>query len=142
LYYVADVENSEQLNIKGVLFRKESNSKDNEGFLGFFDWLRLDENTIVGIRLCYFEHQAYNVLLTSYPYIRLTFDGKCMELLFEGDVYNPDISGDQDFANNYVFKSESEDYLFTFGLDHLTRDELNGLKKQCEVLDAIDVIRS
>lgn len=135
LYYVDNIVCSDGLNINDVAYRKELNSKDNEGFIGFFDWLRADDVTIVGIRICYFESQSYNELLKSFSYIRPTFDGKCMELLFEGNTYNPDLSGDQDFTNNYVFKSEGGDYLFTFGLDHLIDKELSSLLKYCEVLN-------
>jgi hypothetical protein len=134
LYYVSRIIYTDILKIDGVFYNKDSNSKQNDGFIGFFDWLRTDEHTIVGIRICYFENQPYNKLLTSLPYIRPTFESKCAELLFEERTYTPDISGDQDFTNNYVFKSEGGDYLFTFGLDHLTDKELNSLLNHCTVL--------
>lgn len=135
LYYVDNIVCADRLHINDVVYRKELNSKENEGFIGFFDWLRVDNVTIVGIRICYFDNQSYNELLKSFPYIRPSFGGKCMELLFEGNTYDPDLSGDQDFTNNYVFKSESGDYLFTFGLDHLTDKELSSLLEYCEVLN-------
>jgi hypothetical protein len=122
------------LKIDGVSYSKDSSSKQNDGFLGFFDWLMADEHTIVGIRICYFESQPYNKLLMSLPYMRPTFENKCVELLFGKRAYAPDISGDQDFTNNYVFKSDGDDYLFTFGLDHLTDKQLNSLLKHCTVL--------
>lgn len=139
LYYVDNIVSSDELTINDATYKKELNSKDNEGFIGFFDWLRADDVAIVGIRICYFESQSYNELLKSFPYIRPTFNGKCMELLFEGDTYNSDLSGDQDFTNNYVFKSEGGDYLFTFGLDHLMDKELSSLLKYCEVLNEDDL---
>lgn len=134
LYYVNKIISTDILKIDGVFYSKDSSSNQNDGFIGFFDWLRADENTIVGIRICYFENQPYNKLLISLPYMRPTFESKCVELLFGESTYVPDISGDQDFTNNYVFKSEGDEYLFTFGLDHLTDNELNSLLKYCTVL--------
>ena len=134
LYYVSKIICSDILKVDGVLYNKDSNSQQNDGFIGFFDWLRTDEHAIVGIRICYFENQPYNKLLMSLPYIHPAFENKCAELLFEERGYSPDISGDQDFTNNYVFKSEEGDYLFTFGLDHLNDKELTSLLKYCTVL--------
>lgn len=134
LYYIKNMVYSDTLKINNVIYNKEQNSKGNDGFIGFFDWLRIDKFTIVGVRICYFEHQPYNKLLMSFPYIRPAFDNKCMELLFEGNKYDPDISGDQDFTNNYVFKS-GEEYLFTFGLDYLTDEELKSLLKHCIIIE-------
>jgi hypothetical protein len=114
-------------------------SKENKGFIGFFDWLRKDKSTIVGLRICYFEHQLYNEILIQYPYINPVFENKCMELLFEGDTYDPNLSGDEDFTNNYVYQSEHGDFLFTFGLDHLTNEELSGLLKYCEVINSRNI---
>ena len=110
-------------------------SKESEGFVGFFDWLRLTESQIVGIRICYLEDLPYNQILQQFPYVVPTFENKCMEILFEGNSYNFELSGDQDFTNNFVYKSENNGNLFTFGLDHLTEQEIESLLQYCEVLD-------
>lgn len=115
-------------------YEVDNNSKENQGFLGFFDWLRIDESTIVGIRISYLEHQLYNEILMQYPYVIPTFGNRCMEIFFKKNIYIPSISGDQDFTNNYVYKSRTEDYLFTFGLDHLTDEELKSLLSNCEII--------
>jgi len=99
-----------------------------------FDWLRKDERTIIGIRTCFFEHQEYNALLEKFKYTKSTYGEKFIEILFTTEGYNPLLSGDQDFTNNYVYTSDNGDYLFTFGLDHLTEYELNSLLKHCEIL--------
>lgn len=142
LYYVNKIISTDILKIDGVFYNKDSSSKQNDGFIVFFDWLRADEQIIVGIRICYFENLPYNKLLMSLPYMRPTFESKCVELLFGESAYPPDISGDQDFTNNYVFKSEGDEYLFTFGLDHLTDKELNCLLKYCTVLPGESLMTS
>jgi hypothetical protein len=117
-------------------------SKENEGFIGFFDWLRLDEFTIIGIRICYFEDLLYNEILLKFPYVIPTFENKCMEILFKGDRYISELSGDQDFTNNYVYQSQAKDFIFTFGLDHLKENELSSLLENCEVLNEKDLLGS
>lgn len=123
---------SDTINICNIIYHKDSESKENEGFIGFFDWLRKSETEIIGIRLCYFEHHAYNDLLKKFPYVNIANEGKWIELLFKNQPYDFDLSGDQDFSNTYVYKSEGEEYLFTFGLDYLTKDELNSLQEYYE----------
>jgi hypothetical protein len=139
LYYSKKIISSDKLTIEDKDFSKDLSSTLNEGFIGFFDWLRSNEQTIIGIRICYFENQPYNDLLMSLPYILPTFGNKCMELLFEQGAYLPDISGDQDFTNNYVFKSADGASLFTFGVDSLTDKELNSLLSHCTILSPDDL---
>ena len=135
LYYYKKIIVENKLKIAGIEYFSDINSMENNGFIGFFDWLRINRSTIVGIRVSYFEHQIYNKILIKLPYIVSTNIGQSMEILFTGASYEPQLSGDQDFTNNYVYKSENEDYLFTFGLDHLSEEELNSLKTHCEILD-------
>ncbi len=135
MYYLNDTVTRNNLIIKDVNFIIDSNSKKNEGFIGFFDWLRKDKETIIGIRTSFFEHQEYNKFLVNLPYVNPTFDNKCMEIMFEDTSYNFDLSDDQDSTNNYVYKSDSGEYLFTFGLDNLTEQELNKLLNYCKKID-------
>ncbi|KFF08297.1 hypothetical protein [Chryseobacterium luteum] len=132
LYYLKELISPDIIKIKNSFFHKDYNSKENEGFIGFFDWLRFSESEIVGIRLCYFENQPYNNLLSKFPYVNSTNDKKWFELLFNGKPYNYNLSGDQDFTNNYVYFSEQNECLFTFGLDNLTDKELNSVIINCE----------
>lgn len=134
LYYSSTLVHADVLRLDGIDYLVDDNSKENEGFIGFFDWLRNDNRLIMGIRLCFFEHQKYNDFLIQLPYVTATFDNKCMEILFEEGSFNSDLSGDQDFSDNYVYQSESGEYLFTFGLDNLTNDELKNLQTFCEVI--------
>lgn len=139
LYYCSKIIYPDALKINNVLYLKDENSKESSGFTGFFDWLRLNESDIVGIRLCYFEDQPYSQILLKFPYASPTLDNKCFEILFKGDSYNADISGDQDFTNNYIYVSEELSYLFTFGMDHLTKDETMSLLKYCEVINEMEI---
>lgn len=134
LYYLKDLISLDAIRIGTSIYYKDSESKENEGFIGFFDWLRKNEIEIVGIRLCYFEHHIYNNLLKRFPYVNATNEGRWIEILFKNQSYDFALSGDQDFTNNYVYESEGGEYLFTFGLDHLTEAELNSLQEYCEVI--------
>jgi hypothetical protein len=140
LYYCNSIVNSNVLKIKNTIYLKDKNSKESKGFLGFFDWLRITESKIVGIRICYLEDQPYNQILQQFSYVTPTFENRCMEILFKGESYNPEFSGDQDFTNNFVYKSDNADYLFTFGLDHLDEEEIDSLLQYSEMLNESDLI--
>jgi len=140
LYYCSNIVFSDTLKIEGIKYRIDANSKENQGFIGFFDWLRVSQHFITGIRLCLFEHQSYYKYLSKLPYISSTFGNKCYELFFEGEEYIPSISGDQDFTSNYVYESEKGNLLITFGLDHLKVEEIEGLKKHCTVINEMDLV--
>ena len=134
LYYYHNFVLTDNLKIDNIDYIIDSTSKKSQGFLGFFDWLRIDASTIVGIRICYFEHHLYTNALIQFPYVISTFENKCIELKFDKIEYDFDLSGDQDFTNNFVYKSKDNSYLYTFGLDHLTNEELESLKKYCNVM--------
>jgi hypothetical protein len=120
---------SDTIDICNISYRLDDNSKKSQGFIGFFDWLRSDDRNIVGIRICYFEHQNYNSILSKFSYVRPIFENMCMEIMFCENKYNSEISGDQDFGNNYVYLSEEGNYLLTFATDHLTESEFNSLMR-------------
>ena len=120
--------------LKNKSYKIDSTSKSNEGFIGFFDWLRTNEETIVGIRLNFFDDLNYCNVLINKSFVKSVFENRSIELMFKGEYFNYDLSGDQDFTNNYVYESEDGDYIFTFGLDHLTEDEFISLQEYCEVI--------
>lgn len=140
LYYYNNIAHANSLYIDKVEYILDEDSKKNEGFIGFFDWLRTDESTIVGIRISFFEHHNYNHFLINLPYVTPAFDNRCMEILFQEGGYDLNLSGDQDFTNNYVYRSDSGEYLFTFGLDHLTNNELNSLLKFCKTINETELL--
>lgn len=142
LYFCSDITALDIVRISNVVYIKDNHSKESEGFLGFFDWLRTTESEIVGIRICYFDDLPYNKILQHFPFTVSSFDNKCFEFFFKGDSYNPEISGEQDFTNNFVYQSKENSYLFTFGLDHLTKQEFDTLLKYCEVLRLEDITQA
>lgn len=132
LYYVENGINIDTIVIDQVKFSKDKDSIDLNGFIGFFDWLRSEPSNIIGVRTCYFEHTPYFKLVERFPYIKTSFENRCMELLFENSIYRPELCDDQDSTNNYVFRSNSNnELLFTFSLDGLTESELSLLTEKC-----------
>lgn len=135
LYYSQELILSDSLIIYKNEYISEEGSKKSNGFIGFFDWLRLDSESIVGVRACFFEHQNYNSELKLFPYTQSTFGGRCIEMMFHGDQYDFDISGDQDFGNNFVYVGKTGDYLFTFSMDKLTDNEKSSVIRYSEELN-------
>jgi len=120
-------------------FKMDEISKKNEGFIGFFDWLRISEEDIVGIRMFFFDDLAYTASLLEKSYVKGVFDNRSIEILFKGDSFDLDLSGDQDFTENYVYKSDTGEYLIMFRLDHLTENEFHSLLAFCEVINEEDL---
>lgn len=126
---------NEHIILDGKTYTIDSISKDSKGFIGFFDWLRIREETIVGIRISFFEDLNYTTILMKKSYVNSAFENKSVELLFTGHRFDSEFSGDQDFTSNYVYKSEEGDLLLTFGVDHLTEKELNSLLRYCKLIE-------
>jgi hypothetical protein len=122
-----EIQISDHLNIDNVNYVLDLQSKKNDGFIGFFDWLRTDELNIIGIRMCLFPDQAYIGLFSQFPYMKHTSDARCLELKFANKKYNEIFSGDQDFSQNFVYKGDAG-YLITFSLDHLSGAEIESLR--------------
>ena len=142
LYYVEGSFTANVLNVDYEQYTLDLNSSQNEGFIGFFDWLRSSNEVIAGIRLCFFEHQEYNRFFLTLPYVKSTFGYKCMEVLFDTSAsVDEELSGDQDFTHNYAYKSQGGGYLFTFLLDHLTPKELESLLRYCKVVKNMDELK-
>jgi hypothetical protein len=138
LYFYDDIVSPDFIKINDAIYFKDENSKVNNGFLGFFDWLRINESKIVGVRICFLENQPYNEILKQLFYVTPSFEDKCMEIQFTGNGYSSELSGDQDFDNNFVYKSADNSYLFTFGLDHLNEQEKSSLLECCEILNKLN----
>jgi hypothetical protein len=126
-----DVQISDFLDIDNIIYVLDSQSKKSDGFMGFFDWLRADESTIIGIRMCLFPHQAYIDLFSQLPYLKVTIDARCLEIKFADIEYNETLSGDQDFSKNFIYKADLG-YLVTFNLDHLSSTEIESLRPYLE----------
>lgn len=131
LFYLKQFYSTDVVTVEGKKYTIDSQSKENNAFIGFYDWLRSKDAQLVGVRMCFFEHHGYNKFLEQLSNVQPTFDGRCMELMFGNEEYKPEISGDQDFGNNYVYVSNDDEYLITFSTDHLDMQELDSLLSYC-----------
>ena len=138
LYYILDIKTYKQIVIEKEVF---SNNSPDDGFICFYDWLREDLNSIIGISVHYFDCFTYNQVLSSKPYTQSGYQGAVNELYFgKSTVFNPNISGDQDFTNTHVYRSALGNYVLTFGLDGISAEELLSLKKYCLSTNDIELI--
>ncbi len=134
LYLCNTIYINDNITLNSKLYKVDLVSKNNEGFIGFFDWLRIEDEKIVGLRLSFFDDLSYTNIFIGKSYVKGVFDDRSIELLFKDIDYDYDLSGDQDFTNNYVYRSEDGEYLLTFGLDHLTEKELGSLFEYCDII--------
>lgn len=129
IYKSKDVFN--EITINNITYQIEIESKEAQGFIGFYDWLRSDFKEIIGIRLCLFEHHSFNKVLSALPYARNTFDGRCTEFSFVDKGCNQQLATDQDFGGNYFYTSVNNEYLLTANLEYLSSEEYQSLADQC-----------
>ncbi len=77
--------------------------------VGFFDWLRIDEEQVIGVRLTIFDDELdYLVPELARPnYVQQLPDSFGVEIFFTKErQYNPDFSNDQDFMDNWIYRSD------------------------------------
>lgn len=110
------------------------------GFIGFFDWLRADPASIVGVRLCPLNQPHFQPLLGRYPYTTAVnfvntyhYAGQYTEIWFEHSAYNPALSGDQDFTSSFVYRN-ADQLLLTLPTNALCATEWAGLLARCQLL--------
>jgi len=98
---------------------------------GFYDFLRLPQGHIVGVRFTPFvEHSDICDSATPGLGLRITsaFPTSSIELFWETERnYDYALSADQFFDCNYIFKSPSQKYAVTFGFSHLPENEIEDL---------------
>lgn len=95
--------------------------KDYGDFNGFYDWLRNHDNKIVGLR--YFLFEDYQFIIDSFRYLdyvetELTKQNNSILNIYfsEKRTFIDEISNDQLFIDNYIYKSELNEYAITFCL--------------------------
>jgi hypothetical protein len=98
---------------------------------GFYDFLRLRDGHIVGVRFAPFVELS-NICDSATPGPGLRIVGisptASLELFWEPEVtYDHSLSVDQFFDWNYIFKSTSKKYAITFGFSHLPQNEVEDL---------------
>lgn len=114
-----------------MAYRRDAESTKAEGFIGFFDWLRTDPATVVGVCLFPFPDLPYQSLLHCYPYAAPCSEDQGMEIRFAPGRHDPALSGDQDFGFTYIYR-RADRRLLTFPVDHFTQPEWAGLLMLCQ----------
>ena len=98
---------------------------------GFYDFLRVPQGHIVGVRFTPFvEHAEICGSATQGRGLRVTGTAPTASVeLFWGTEreYSETLSADQFMDYNYIFKSPSQIYAATFGFSHLEENEINEL---------------
>lgn len=116
-----------QVSINGESFEDAGAGDTN----GFYDFLRLPQRRIVGVRFTPFvEHSLICGSAAQGQGLRVTGTAPTasVELLWGGDhAYSEALSTDQFMDYNYIFKSPQQTYAVTFGFSHLEESEINDL---------------
>jgi len=75
--------------------------------VGFFDWLRTDDELVIGVRLTIFDDELdYLVPEFARPAYVHQPDSVIVEIFFtEERQFNPELSNDQDFLDNWIYLS-------------------------------------
>ena len=98
---------------------------------GFYDFLRVQEGHIIGLRFTPFvEYADICDSAIQGPGLRVTGTVPTASVeLFWGTErgYSESLSADQFMDYNYIFKSPSQTYAVSFGLSHLEENEISEL---------------
>ena len=84
--------------------------------VGFFDWLRTDDELVIGVRLTIFDDELdYLVPEFARPAYVHQPDSVIVEIFFtEERQFNPELSNDQDFLDNWIYLSTDGLYAISF----------------------------
>jgi hypothetical protein len=93
-------------------------------FNGFYDWLRDFTGRIIGVR--YFPFEDSNFLLNELVELNYSkIDKDSVDIYFvdeEHRLINEDISDDQKFGENRIFKSATGKYFLTFDITEMKEE--------------------
>jgi hypothetical protein len=107
-------------------------------FIGFYDWLRLNENQICGIRLIPFDFAEDAVRrIPAKSYLKSTSNGTLEIYFTDSTGYIEEMSCDQDFGTAKVYISNDSEYAIGFNTENLTlieQENLNLLLKENQLL--------
>src|SRR5437868_1657772 len=98
-------------------------------FTGFYDWLRGGDRGILGVRYWLNDETTFIANLTErLPYVRVD-PPNSIEIYFSDrrDV-DPQISADQEFLYDAIFRSDYGEVAICFGVEALAPDEIRGLE--------------
>ncbi len=106
-----------------------------DDFVGFYDWLRNTDKRIIGVR-CYpweefsFPYATVRVL----PYVEIDSEEKSVCLFFSDErSFEESLSDDQDFGNNRMYKSDTEEYAISFDADRVMDSFSAEVQRKCRL---------
>lgn len=98
---------------------------------GFYDFLRQPDGHIVGVRFAPFIELAYifdSAIAGSGLRITGAAPTASLELFWESVTnYDHDLSADQFFDYNYIFRSSLGRFAVSFGFSHLPQNDIDNL---------------
>lgn len=109
------------LNVGGELFTAIS-----DDWTGFYDWLRSERGTLLGVGYSPFPETEFLIDLVKHlPYVRVK-PPNYLEILWRstGVLPMPESSCDQEFLYDQVFRSETGTYAIAFATDGLSQADI------------------
>ena len=89
---------------------------------GFFDWLRVKSNKIIGVRWLIYDAEDTDLVIKHLPKhsnVQYDNDGSVF-IYFDQEVdFDEDISCDQDFGENNFYVSEAGTYAISFSANSI-----------------------
>lgn len=96
---------------------------------GFYDWLRDREKKIIGVQYTPFEETEFLAELASQlPYIDIVHPCHIRLYFSEHREFDAQLSNNQDFLYDAVFRSEEGGYALGFAIDYLSESELRSIE--------------
>lgn len=103
-------------------------------YIGFYDWLRNNENSIIGVNFTPMNKEDRFILeiISNFKYTNLNNKGKAIEIYFsEQKQYISNISSDQDFGYIQFLVSDNNNYAMTIDITQLNNIEIDSIKTNC-----------
>src|SRR5262245_45344645 len=95
---------------------------------GFYDWLRSDRNSVVGIRYWPFDEASTLISRLALPAAKKDAAGALFFFFTYQHQFNEEISGDQAFEESrLLIGSNEEEIAFVFGCSDLTNQEWDSI---------------
>lgn len=101
---------------------------DNQAYSGFYDWLREDTNTIIGLRCYRFDgfDPDLSKALDELPFVKFVKE-KVIEVYFASKrSFREDISNDQDFGACKLYSGDTG-YAILLDIEYLTTGERSSI---------------
>jgi hypothetical protein len=117
--------------LKGFTIVDKQYSEINMGdWTGFYDWLRDSESNLLGIRYSPFKDCEFLIEhARELSYVTPDFPRNMEVYFFKQRSVEPQLSHDQDFAYDAIFRSQDGEYAMAFGIDELSESDLRRLNK-------------